>query len=258
MGAAPDIPLPYRIVALMQERNRLFSYPVDRLEEVIRAYGFRCTGCGKCCTRSWNDHVFLLDRDADAAREIDSGSFEPAPDPEFCDRNGTLYVSGYALRRRDDDKESCWFLENNRCRIYDSRFSVCRIYPHMLRPAPDAQEDDMTWRYFARPDEHGEYRRAIPDEECRALARGILEYENAFLSQQIAFFETVHEYFSVHGQRHDPDLHGSQVQRHLRGEQVRIMVYHNGELENWQETKESLCAGCRGTATESPTETISG
>ena len=35
-------------------------------------------------------------------------------------------------------------------------------------------------------------------------AREIKEYENAFLTQQISFLETIHEYFTVNGLRHDP------------------------------------------------------
>ena len=63
MTGFQDIPIPYRIVALMQERNRLFAFPLERLAEEVRAAGFRCNGCGTCCTRSVNNHIFLLDHD---------------------------------------------------------------------------------------------------------------------------------------------------------------------------------------------------
>ena len=229
----PDIPLPCRIVALMQERNQLYAYPLQDIEAMIRRIGFRCTCCGSCCTRSINTHVFLLDHDVAVARGIDPGCIEPAPGPEFCDQEGMLYVSGYALKKKRDDSGSCWFLEGNTCRIYDRRFSVCRIYPHMLRPVRDAK-GRMIWQQFAREGRHGEYRQPVSPDDCTALAREVREYENAFLTQQISFLETVHEYFCIQGLCHDQEMYARQLQRLEQGEPADVMVYHAGTLERKQ------------------------
>jgi len=217
----------------MQERERLFAYPVERLETLIRATGFRCNGCGACCTRAVNRHVFLLDHDVSELRKVDPIACEPAPDPEFCDQHGVLYVSGYALRTKDDEAGFCWFLENSRCRIYDNRFSVCRIYPYMLRRIRDTA-GTVRWHLFARKNEHGRYDTTHSPEECRALAREIKEYENAFLTQQISFLETVHEYFSMHDLRHDPRLYTRTVERTGQGRAVMMKVFHAGELEDYR------------------------
>ncbi len=91
------IPIPLRIAALIQERNSLLEYPVERLASVIREIGFQCSSCAKCCTRAFNGHVFLLDRDVTAVKKFDPAAIEPAPAPEFCDQNGIFYVSGYAI-----------------------------------------------------------------------------------------------------------------------------------------------------------------
>jgi len=228
-----DITIPHRIIALMQERNRLFEYPVETIEAAIRNYGFRCTYCAACCTRRINSHVFLLEKDVETARKIDPSCIEPAPGPEFCDQDGMFYVSGYALKKKPADGNSCWFLDGNLCRIYDRRFSVCRIYPHMLRPVTDRQ-GRMTWQQFAREGKHGEYRKPVSPDECRALAREILEYENAFLNQQIAFLEAVHEYFCIHNLYHDQEMYARQLHKALQGDPVEVMVYHDGSLEkNW-------------------------
>ena len=157
------VPIPLRIAALTQERNSVFEYPTERHASVIHEVGFRCTCCAKCCTRAFNGHVFLLDRDVNAVREIDPAALEPAPNPEFCDQNGTFYVSGYALRAKDDDAGSCYFLENNRCRIYESRFAICRIYPNMLHREAD-ENGKVDWRQISGLDKHGEYGMAIPVE----------------------------------------------------------------------------------------------
>lgn len=233
MHPSAEVPLPYRIVALMQERNRLFAYPLERLAIEIWSAKFRCNRCGACCTRAVNRHIFLLDHDVAAVNKIDPAAYEPAPDPEFCDQNGMLYVSGYALRMREDDKGSCWFLENDKCRIYDQRFSGCRIYPHMIRRSVD-REGAVTWQQFARKNEHGLCDPTVSLEECLALAREIKEYETAFLNQQISFLETIHEYFSVHYLRHDPKILKERLQRYQQGVPVDIKVFHAGELEKCQ------------------------
>jgi len=227
-----DIPLACRILALRQEQNRLFAFPPEALAEEIKKTGFSCTLCGACCTRAVNRHVFLLDHDVEAVRTIDPGAYRPAPDPEFCDKNGTLYDSGYALVM-DGDSGACRFLDNNRCRIYGSRFSVCRIYPHMLRRVA-GENDDYGWCTFARKNCHGTYGTDLPDETCMALAREVLEYEHGFLSQQIAFLEVVNEYFTVHDLCHDPAKHSECVQRMRDGLPVPVKVFHAGELEDWQ------------------------
>ena len=115
MVAASRIPIPYRIIALMQERNRLFAYPLEQIASDIWSSRFRCTSCGACCTRAINNHIFLLDHDVTEIKKIDPDAYEPAPGPEFCDQNGMLYVSGYALRMKEDTHGSCWFLEDGKC-----------------------------------------------------------------------------------------------------------------------------------------------
>jgi uncharacterized protein len=231
MTASPSVPVPYRIIALMQERNRLFACPPERLAAEIRASRFRCDGCGACCTRAVNTHIFLLDHDVEAVKTIDPAACVPAPNPEFCDQNGTLYISGYALRMRQDAEGSCWFLEDRKCRIYDRRFSCCRIYPHMSRRSAGTGSP-VRWRGFARKYRHGRYDAELSVAESMDLAREVREYENAFLTQQISFLETIHEFFAIHDLRHDPAMWREQVQRFRRGKPVLIRVFHEGELES--------------------------
>jgi hypothetical protein len=213
----------------MQERNNLFSYPLEKLAGLIRETGFHCSRCARCCTRAFNGHVFLLDRDLREARRIDPVSIEPAPGPEFCDQHGTFYVSGYALRTQGDAAGSCWFLEDGRCRIYPQRFSICRIYPYSLRREPGGN-GRIDWRYISRPGEHGEYRHDIPIDMCLALAREAKEYENAFLAHEISFLEFMLDYFAQNRLRHVQGTYNRQVQRSMRGEPVTVMAYCAGRL----------------------------
>lgn len=224
------IPIPYRIAALTQERNSLYEYPLERLAGIIRDIRFRCTSCAKCCTRSFNGHVFLLDRDVRAVREIDPDALQPAPGPEFCDQNGVFYVSGYALRVQDDTAGSCWFLKNGRCTIYDRRFAICRIYPYMLHREPD-ETGTIDWRQFSGLEEHGEYDATIPDEESREIATGVKEYENAFLTQEIRFLEFMHEHFARHNLRHVQKIYDDRMREFKRGGEITINVFFDDRLE---------------------------
>jgi uncharacterized protein len=222
-------PIPFRIAALTQERNSLFEFPLERLAEIVRETGFRCTSCAKCCTRGFNGHVFLLDRDVKTVLEIEPEALEPAPGPEFCDQNGTFYVSGYALRVQDDDVGSCWFLKNGRCRIYDRRFTICRIYPYMLHREPD-EEGVVDWRQFSGLDQHGEYDAVIPDAESMAIARETKEYENAFLTQEIRFLEYIQEHFSRNKLRHVQKIYDDGLRNFRKGKDISVMVFFDDGL----------------------------
>ncbi|NMB79546.1 MAG: YkgJ family cysteine cluster protein [Methanomicrobiales archaeon] len=224
------MPIPHRIAALVQERNSLYKYPFERLAGIIRDIRFRCTSCAKCCTRGFNGHVFLLDSDVRTVREIDPEALEPAPGPEFCDQNGTFYVSGYALRVKDDEAGSCWFLQDGRCRIYDRRFAICRIYPYMLHREQD-EEGTVDWRQFSGLEEHGEYDTAMPDEESLQIARETKEYENAFLTQEIRFLEFMQEYFTKNGLRHVQKIYDDRFREFRKGKPITVKVFFNDSLE---------------------------
>jgi Fe-S-cluster containining protein len=217
-------------MALTREQNSLFEYPLERLAEVIREVGFSCTCCGRCCTRAFNGHVFLLDHDAEKIRLIDPDAIEPAPDPEFCDQKGTFYVSGYALRSQGDPAESCWFLENRRCRIYERRPPICRIYPSMLHREPD-EKGKVDWRQVSGLNEHGEYHHEISWDRCLELARETKEYENGVLLQELSYLELILDYFTKRGLRHVQKVYDDQMRRFSKGQPVKVMVYSAGTLK---------------------------
>jgi uncharacterized protein len=165
-----------------------------------------------------------------SVRTIDPDALEPAPDPEFCDQNGTFYVSGYALKARDDEPGSCWFLENGRCRIYKNRFSICRIYPYMLHREPDVY-GQVDWRQVSGIDEHGEYGQVIPEEEAAEIARETKEFENAFLTHEIAFLECIQGWFQKHKLRHVQKIYDDRMRGFKHGEPIRVMVFYDGRFE---------------------------
>jgi Fe-S-cluster containining protein len=229
-------PIPERILADEKEIALLLAFPTERLASIVHEIRFSCTCCAQCCTRSFNDHVFLLDRDTAVVREIDPDALEPAPLFEFCDQHGVFYVSGYALRAKDDSAGSCWFLENNRCRIYRDRLSICRIYPYMLHREPD-DSGFVDWRQIAGPDLHGEYHTDIPFTTCMAIAGDVKEYEEAFLRHEIAFLQLVQEYFRLNRLRHVQKVYDDRMRGYAQGEQIVVRVYHAGDLEEVTRTR---------------------
>lgn len=230
MIAISLVPIPSRIAGIAQEQKDLLEYPAERLAAIIREVRFRCTCCARCCTREFNGHVFLLDNDVAAVRAIDPAALEPAPYPEFCDQNGTFYVSGYALRAKDDEAGSCWFLEEGRCRIYDNRFSICRIYPYMLHREPD-ETGKIDWRQISGLELHGEYDRDIPEPEAMEIAKETIDFENAFLVQEIAFLEYVQKYFSQNHLRHVQKVYDDRMRAFKKGHPLRVMVFCEGRFE---------------------------
>ena len=232
-------PIPLRIAALTHERDNLFEYSTETLAKIIQEIGFHCTGCSRCCTRVFNGHVFLLDRDVSSVAELDPDAIEPAPDPEFCDQNGIFYVSGYALRTKGDPEGSCWFLEDKKCKIYDQRMTICRVYPYMLH-REIGEDGTVDWRQFSGLDKHGDYGTIITDEECGTASRITIEYENAFLTHQIAFLEFIGVYFAEQGLRHVQKIYDDRMRGFRKGEEITVMVYSNGELKEHRITRDGL------------------
>lgn len=218
-----------RILKLRQDEAALSGYPVDELISIIRDVGFSCDGCGRCCTASYNGHVFLLDRDLPYLRNHHPEALIPAPDFEYGDQNGTLYVSGYALAVQKDGR--CIFLDSdNRCSIYENRFSICRIYPYMLHREPDA-DGVVEWRQIAGLGEHGEYHGEITTEEAEEIAGSVLSYELEFIRHQIGFWEAIASYFEEQNLRHIRKIYDQAQRRFMKGEPVRVMVYTRGSFE---------------------------
>lgn len=222
--------IPGWLAADEKELTLLRAYPVVRLAKIVQEIGFSCTCCAQCCTRAFNGYVFLLDEDTTKVKEIEPAALEPAPGYDFCDQHGIFYVSGYALRAQGDKPGSCWFLDGNRCRIYERRPSICRVYPHMLHREPD-DAGAVDWRQVADPDRHGEYHAEVSPAECMAVAREIRAYEEAVLMHEIAFLRYMQEYFQSNRLRHVQKRFDDRMRAHARGEPVTVRVFYRGTLE---------------------------
>ncbi|MCX6686155.1 MAG: YkgJ family cysteine cluster protein [Methanoregula sp.] len=235
-SACTDRVIPGISARLIALRNDLFSvsdYPAEKLAEIIRDVGFACDCCTRCCTREFNDHVFLLDKDTAVIKGIEPEALIPAPYFELCDQNGRFYDSGYALRIRPDG--SCFFLNGTRCRIYENRLSICRIYPYMLHREPD-ETGIVEWRQISGLNKHGTYHNEIPVAESLALAQETKEYEIGFLEQTVRFYEFVCSYYANNGLRLIRKIYDDRIRAYKKGEEVEVAVLYSGRLEWWRMT----------------------
>jgi len=208
---------------LEEELVLLKKYPKEDMERIIKEIGFSCTCCGKCCTKAFNGHVFLLTEDASRLKTFSPESMIPAPDFPYSDTSGNFYVSGYALKTQENG--DCVFLdEKRRCKIYDQRFAICRVYPYMLHREPDAR-GRIDWRQISGLDEHGEYDCPISDEECAQIADDTISYEIAFLEQEIAFHKAVLQKFSDEGIRFVRKDHDARVRAFLKTGKATVFVW---------------------------------
>lgn len=210
-----------------EEADALKTYPKSRFLEVIQDVGFECDFCGKCCTRAFNDHVYLLHEDADRMLAIDSDAVIPSPYFDFCDQSGNFYVSGYSLKTQNDNVGSCVFLENNRCRIYDKRPLICRVYPYMIHRETD-DSGLYDWREISGLNEHGLYGAEINENEAADIFDITKKYESGYISQEIEFLRTVSNHFDKNNLKHIPKIYDKRIRDFEKGEEVTVFVYFNG------------------------------
>jgi uncharacterized protein len=218
-----------RLAGAREELAGVKQFPDSEFVGIIKDLGFRCELCARCCTKEFNDHVFLLDEDLAVIKQINPDSITPAPYYEFCDQKGRFYVSGYALKTKPDG--SCVFLENKRCKIYNKRPSICRVYPYMLhREADDSGK--MDWRQISGLNEHGSYYSELDNAECETIARETRDYEEAYLIQMIGFFEAVEAYFRKNGLKHVQSIYDRKMREFLKGKcELEVFVYSQGGFE---------------------------
>jgi uncharacterized protein len=234
MDPVPKLPHPFPL--LLASRHEalaaLRAYPSSTLAAIISDVGFHCDCCARCCTREFNGHVLLLDEDALRIRSCEPEALEPAPVFDFCDQHGTFYVSGYTIRSRGDPEGSCHFLKDHRCRIYEKRPAVCRVYPYMLHEEPD-EEGTVDWRQISGLDQHGEYHTAMSGEDALQNAIQTKMFEEAALAHEIAYLEYTGRYFLEHGLRNVRKKYDDGLRSAGKGVAIEVMVFFQETFERW-------------------------
>lgn len=214
---------------LEKEIKDIAAFPESEFTSIIRDVGFECDCCGKCCTSEFNDHVFLLDEDAE--RIIDNVGRDcllPAPYYDFCDNLGRFYVIGYALKSKTNG--NCIFYTGKRCEHYELRPSICRIYPYMLHREAD-EHGNIEFRQVSGLDEHGTYHNELDDAACRDISGDVKKYETAFIRQKIKFLHLIKNHFKKHGLTHKRQVYDKCMRDFEKGGEIEVYVFYNGEFE---------------------------
>ena len=87
---------------------------------------FECKSCGTCCKKFGEKGLPLFEFEVDRLKKIStSKNLDIRPVEIFLDRiSGKKFCVLYGLFN-----QPCIFLENNKCKIYDDRFFICRQFP---------------------------------------------------------------------------------------------------------------------------------
>ncbi len=107
------------------------SLSVEALAVRIRDIGFKCLGCGECCSGEDNRVVvFPVEaRIIQSATGLEWLEIVGPPDLGEWDKDGCFHTLEWWLKKSG---ESCRFFENERCSIYSSRPGLCSTYPFYL------------------------------------------------------------------------------------------------------------------------------
>lgn len=216
-----------QLAAVIDELKGVQDHPMDELVSIIKEVGFECDFCARCCTRQFNDHVFLLSDDIIRMKGISSDVLEPAPYYELCDQQGNFYVSGYALKAKEDG--SCIFLKDKRCTIYEQRPMICSLYPYMLHREAD-EDGNVDWRQISGLNKHGCYHSDIEDERAKDIACQIKTYETAYLEQLIAFYKKAQEHFKKNKLKHVQGVYDREMRNFNKGEEITVFVLFDDEF----------------------------
>jgi len=212
-----------------KEIRDLESFPDEKYLKIIREVGFVCDRCGKCCTSEFNDHIFLLDDDAQRIIENPGREYlRPAPYFDLCDNLGRFYVMGYALKTKPNG--DCIFYTGSSCQHYEIRPRICKIFPYMLHREPD-EDGNIDFRQIGGLDEHGSYHNEIGEETCKEILKTVKEYESGFLRQQLRFIEEIEKYFKKNNLRTSQQMYDRMMRLYQKGKAVEVYVFYQGLFE---------------------------
>jgi Fe-S-cluster containining protein len=204
-----------------KEIRDLESFPDEKYLKIIHEVGFSCDRCGKCCTSEFNDHIFLLDDDAQKIIENHGREYlRPAPYFDLCDNLGRFYVMDYALKTKPNG--DCIFYTGSSCKHYQNRPRICKIFPYMLHREPD-EDGNIDFRQIGGLDEHGLYHNEIDEETCKEILKIVKEYESGFLRQQLQF--------NKYNLRVSQQMYDRMMRLYEKGKAMEVYVFYRGRLE---------------------------
>ncbi len=103
-----------------------------QLAEKIKAIGFKCKKCAKCCREEYGDNtVFIFPseiRRISLKTGLSRNDFAIPTPSQDRDAEGNIHTFEWVLRKNGD----CIFLQESLCTIYEKRPYICKTYPFYL------------------------------------------------------------------------------------------------------------------------------
>ena len=120
-----------QIADLQAALERAKALSVEALATQIREIGFKCLGCGECCSGEDNSVVVFPFEVRRILAATGLGWLEVAgpPDVGEWDKDGCFHTLEWRLKKVS---QSCRFFENGSCSIYPIRPGLCSTYPFYL------------------------------------------------------------------------------------------------------------------------------
>lgn len=121
-----------RILYLKKALERAYKIDEKKLAEEIKKIGFKCKKCAQCCKAEYGDNTVIVFpseiREIGRMTGLSIHDFvAPAPSKD-TDSKGNIHTFEWILKKNKD----CIFLENDNCRIYQSRPYICATYPFYI------------------------------------------------------------------------------------------------------------------------------
>jgi len=218
-----------KVPDIEKEIKCIESFPDDHYIKIIHEVGFECDLCGRCCTSEFNDHVFLLDDDAEKIIGNPGREFlRPAPYFDLCDNLGRFYVMGYALKTKPNG--DCILYKGGRCEHYEIRPGICKIYPYMLHREPD-DDGNIDFRQVSGLDLHGLYHNEITDKSCKEILKSVRDYESEFLRQKLAFIKKTETYFQENKLINSRQMYDRMMRNYQKGKVIEVNIFFRGQFQ---------------------------
>ena len=170
-----------QIADLHESLERVKSLSVEALANQIHDIGFKCLGCGECCSGEDNSVVvFPVEaRTIQAVTGLEWLEIVTPPDDGEWDKDGCFHTLEWRLKK---EGESCRFFENGKCSIYPSRPGLCSTYPFYL--------DEGVLQYSLCRGIGG----VIEPAEAKELAKGVIRRSILELTEAIALTEKFEDF----------------------------------------------------------------
>jgi Fe-S-cluster containining protein len=121
-----------KIIHLKKNLNKALKIDEKQLAEKIKAIGFKCIKCGRCCMAEYGDNTvfvfpFEIRRICEKTGLHRDDFVIPTPSQDR-DAEGNVHTFEWVLRKNGD----CIFLQKGLCTIYEKRPHICKTYPFYL------------------------------------------------------------------------------------------------------------------------------